>query len=155
MHLCRRACRSGCPPCWRSRAPGGRWPCTRASRVWDTPRSRCPRRNPPSSSTCPPGTCRGAARRTRPRATSCSTARCADLSESNRTGERGLVPASDSLTSCSLLTHAGAAGAVQSQALGALTAEGALRVHALAVGAHAGEHLALVDVCGILKILLL
>lgn len=51
----------------------------------------------------------------------------------------------------SFLTHAGAAGAVQSQALGALAAEGALSVQALAVCAHAGEHFALVDVCGVLK----
>lgn len=151
LYLCRRACRSECLPCWRSRALWDRWTCTRACRAWDTPRSRCPRRNPPSSSTCPPGTCREAARHTRPRATSCSTARCADLSES-RVGECGA--ARERVTVCrppSLLTHAGAAGAVQSQALGALAAEGALGVHALAVCAHAGEHFALVDVCGVLK----
>lgn len=63
----------------------------------------------------------------------------------------GCVRACNSEAFFSVLTHAGAAGAVQSQALGALAAEGALSVQALAVCAHAGEHFALVDVCGVLK----
>lgn len=63
----------------------------------------------------------------------------------------GCVRACNSEALFSVLTHAGAAGAVQSQALGALAAEGALSVQALAVCAHAGEHFALVDVCGVLK----
>lgn len=51
----------------------------------------------------------------------------------------------------SFLTDARAPGAVQCQALGALAAEGALSVDALAVCAHAGEDFTLVDVCGNLK----
>lgn len=45
------------------------------------------------------------------------------------------------------LTHAGASGAVQRQALCTLAAERALAVHTAAVCAHPGEHLTLVDVC--------
>lgn len=45
------------------------------------------------------------------------------------------------------LTHTRASGAVQGQTLRTLAAERALGVHAAAVGAHAGEDLALVNVC--------
>lgn len=45
------------------------------------------------------------------------------------------------------LTHTRAPGAVQGQTLRTLAAERALGVHAAAVGAHAGEDLALVNVC--------
>lgn len=61
--------------------------------------------------------------------------------------EQRFVPAGDFLPLLSFLTHARATGAVQGQALGALAAEGALSVHALAVCANAGEDFTLVDVC--------
>lgn len=86
-HLCRTACRSEFLLCWQSRALWGRWLCTRRWLVWDTPRSRRPRPNPPNSSTCRRGISPAAARRTRPRATSSSTAHYAYL---ERSGEKVL-----------------------------------------------------------------
>lgn len=46
------------------------------------------------------------------------------------------------------LTNTGSSGAVQGQTLDTLAAEGALCVDTAAVGAHAREHLTLINVCG-------
>lgn len=146
-YLCRRASQSECLPCWRNRSLGGRSLGTPGIPVWDTPRSRHPRQPPPCSSTCPRGISPATARRTRPRATSSSTAHCASLVKQIGYYRRRPEASPGGRTGAFALTHTRASGAVQGQALRTLAAERALGVHAAAIGAHAREDLALVNVC--------
>lgn len=166
-YLWRKACRSAYLLCWQSRALWGRWICTRACQVWDTPHSRCPRQNPLNSSTCPRGIAQAKAPHTHPHATSCSTARyaCLQMSQSEVSQECrnthlkslqiegfGILALSHWNWICCcvvvlrFLTHTCASSAVQGETLSTLTAERALAVHTAAVGTHSGEHLTLINI---------
>lgn len=79
IYLCRRFCQSEYLLCWRSHALWDRLLCTLVFLVLDIPRSQRPKQRPLSSSTCLHGIDPAKAHHTHPHATSCSTARYANL----------------------------------------------------------------------------